>query len=618
MARSGSSIHSREENQFTEQQEEYPLEVASSIQATPSIMERRNPLEDVHNNHDPDEPPPPYEEFSGTPADAPQIAPVEYSCDNSPQLIAGSEPYFPEPPPRNPARLSSQFPEVRTASTPGSPPGSPDPSLVPAPLQLRPTSSSGRIPRRPLPPRSPQTTSTFSSAKAREAGFEIQQPLSPRRSGSSSSFPSVHVLPSTEPLHYSREPTKVTAYLVPFPKPRLRGVKPEDIPDRFLIYTPPLPPLSKPAPGEKESHLHKTQRLWQEDVRKAMMNNASKATWKGMKARTTSLIHKGVNATRSSNVEFLDRVSGGAITSTAQNVDAQESTTQITDAPLSSEPSSTTPSEQSFSTTSLSQTSSTTSTDKDHKPRKLEDLTLIYPPSLQLSPDKVRTEFVDSLMRTREKSRKEAFVASALLPFAATIDAALIVTFGGLTQVSGVWAYTSTRGVLTSTKLTKGLARGEQQAHEHAETETRGCTCGHHEADFGHPEIVTKQDKKGKKKGINLQLQQSTHLEILRRYLDLACLKNDFNMFPQIEEAAGDVNEESVLEAIGWKPVPRFGRDLEIEFKDRVEAVTSEQDMLYQTKEAKDDVKRYMRKGAAEWIAWCKSFQKDPEAALKK
>ncbi|KAF1962931.1 hypothetical protein CC80DRAFT_100774 [Byssothecium circinans] len=447
-----------------------------------------------------------------------------------------------------------------------------------------------------------------------------------------SSAPSVTIHPSSEPLRFVREAGKVTAYLIPFPKPRIRGVEPEDIPDRFLIYTPPLPPLSKPAAGEKETHWHKTQRQWQEDVRKASVNKASITTWKGFKAGTTSLVHKGVAKTRSTNVEFIDRASGGALASEVEKEEeGQPAHVQATETEIPAElvaDTPTSPSEASPAPISRTTASNTSSLDKDNKPTALEELTLIYPPSLPLSPEQIRTEFADTLLRTRASSRKDVLFASALLPFAATLDACLIVTFGGLTQVSGAWAYTSTRGALESKKIAKGLERGEQTAlnnnNQEPDTESQisGCTCGHHEHDFGKPSTTSATPTptpnvlekatsyftktKAKDNGINLHLQQSPQLEILRRYLDLACLKREFNMFPAIEEAAGDVNEGSVLEAIGWRPVRRAGKDLEVDFKDRVEVLTPEEDEKYQVQEAREDVKRVFRKGAGEWVGWVK------------
>ncbi|KAF2689080.1 hypothetical protein K458DRAFT_413390 [Lentithecium fluviatile CBS 122367] len=670
------SDRSTDENDFTPQLEENPLEVAtssssiqassSSIQATPSIMQRQDPLDLVHDHHhareEMDEPPPPYQELENIPADVDrprvdssgegvQIAPIEYSIDNSPQLSVGPQLEFMEVAARSSNLVAQQAPELSAVQAPGSPALN-DPSLVPAPLQIRPASSNSGVPRVSAPSHASQSRSmqNFSSAKAKEAGFELDPPPSPGRSVStSSSGPSVTVLNPHEPLTHTRDAGKVTAYLVPFPKPRIKGVKPEDIPERFLVYTPILPPLSKPADGEKESHWHKTQRQWQEDVRKATMSKASAATWKGMKARTTSLIHKGVNMTRSSNVEFLDRVSGGAITSTTEEMEGEEPSHRISEAELSAEPTSihpTSPSEATPPSPRVSRTATSVSTstsnssckdkEKDHKPKALQDLTLVYPPPLPPHPSQIRQEFIDTLLRTREKSRKDAVVASTLLPFAAALDASLIFTLGGLTQVSGVWAYTSTRGAMTSRKMTKGLARGEEyaaergdhvEAEEECELQVHGCTCGHHESTFG-PLAITpkhsatsshsKHPKHKHKPGINLHLQQSSQLEILKRYLDLACLKKEFHMFPQIDEAVGDVGEGTVLEAIGWKPVRRQGRDLEVEFKDRVERLTGEEDERYQVAEAREDVKRYFRKGAAEWVAWCRAFGKDPEGMGKK
>jgi hypothetical protein len=653
MAHSSASVHSRESQEFAPQNEDNPLETRSgsiqappdrlpsssvhatpsimsnsSIQATPSIMERDNPIErliplaiaDTHSEGN-DEPPPPYEEPNFE--DAPQIAPVEYSCDNSPQLLVAPPPDWSEleavvPPPRNPARLSgSELTGSVSVQSPASPQTLNDSAMVPRPLQVRSPSSNGSIPHRPIP--SHTTGSLFSSAKAREAGFEIL-PETPGRTNSDSS---IIILPQTETLKHTREAGKLTAYLVPLPKPRLKGIRPEDIPTRFMVYTPPLPPLSKPAPGEKESHWHKTQRTWQEDVRKATMTNASKATWKGMKAKGTILIGKGVNMTRSSNVEFLDRVSGGTISSTTESEDLDTENGSRPTSPASSlRPTTST----SGSISSCPRRSSTsTSLDKDLKPKSLEDLTLIYPPSLDLSPEDIRAEFVSSLLRTRSQSRKDAIVASSLIPFAAGVDACLAgLSLGGLTQVASVWTYTSIKGASTSKKVSQGLLVSAEEAiaaEEKAE-EIKGCTCGHHEQDFGPVESVKGKGKKKGPLGISLKMLQNTHIEIFRRYLDLACLSNRYELFPTIEEMVGDVDEGAILQAIGWQPTQRHGRDLEMDFKGRVETLTSEQDKEWQVKEAKEDIRRICKKAAAEWVGWCKTFQKDfqkdPESAVKK
>lgn len=613
--RLGSSIYSHEDDEYAQQNEENPLEVVStsSIQPSPSHVSRENPLDHVPVYNDDlamEEAPPPYEEPH---VDAPQIAPIEYSCENSPQLVVAPVSPFGR---SEPVAASVSLPQGSSAVQSQERLATPfDASSVPAPLETHIASSNGNMPRRPV--NSP-SSSPFSSAKAREAGFDIR-PQILQRSGSVASDPSITLISSNGPLKHSRQTGKLTAYLIPFPKPRLKGAKAEEIPDRFLVYTPPLPPLSKPMPGEREPQWHKTRRMWQEDVRKAIVTKASKASWKGMKASSTILIGKGVNLTRSSTVEFLDRAAEGAISSTVEEAepqitDEQSPITSLDSPVVSQDPA------QRQQPSCPERKSSSISIEKADAPKKLEELTLVYPPSLSLAPDEIRTEFVNSIIRTRDRSRKEAVVASSLIPFAAAVDTCTLITFGGLTEISGVWAYTSIRGAMTSKKMAQGLALGQEQALQGMEeqTETRGCTCGHHEHDFGSPEVVSKAKGKNKKTGINLCMQQSSQMETLRRYLDLACLKKDFNMFPQTVEAGGFVDEDAVLEAIGWQPTRRQGRDLELEFKDRVEKLTPDQDEAWQVKEAREDIRRIMKKGASEWVSWCKSFQKDPEAALKK
>src|ERR1700761_2861787 len=68
---------------------------------------------------------------------------------------------------------------------------------------------------------------------------------------------------AASPVHYMRDPHKLIAYLIPFPKPQ--GPHADQIPDRFMIYTPPPPPLLPPKEGEKEEKLRKVQRKWQQE-----------------------------------------------------------------------------------------------------------------------------------------------------------------------------------------------------------------------------------------------------------------------------------------------------------------------------------------------------------------
>ncbi|KAF2492674.1 hypothetical protein BU16DRAFT_466467 [Lophium mytilinum] len=91
---------------------------------------------------------------------------------------------------------------------------------------------------------------------------QYQPPLPPRRIQSNFGADD----PSS-PVHYTRDPHKLVAYLVPFPKPRVHvpGATLSQVPPRFLIYTPPPSPLQKPAEGVKEDRMHKLQRKWEEE-----------------------------------------------------------------------------------------------------------------------------------------------------------------------------------------------------------------------------------------------------------------------------------------------------------------------------------------------------------------
>jgi hypothetical protein len=65
---------------------------------------------------------------------------------------------------------------------------------------------------------------------------------------------------------------------------------------------------------------------------------------------------------------------------------------------------------------------------------KLEEMVLVYPPSIGMSEDQLRTEFINSLMRTKSKAQKDAVIATGLLPVALALDWALVFVgwiFGG-------------------------------------------------------------------------------------------------------------------------------------------------------------------------------------------
>ena len=294
----------------------------------------------------------------------------------------------------------------------------------------------------------------------------------------------------SNPVHYIRDPHKLIAYLVPFPKPHIKDVDPKAVPDRFLIYTPPPPPLSKPAEGEKEGKLHKVQRKWQEEVRQAKTSDAKTASWKGVKGKATKGINWAMNKTTTSNLDFLGRMSDGNKSDnedghTHDGVEEGETT---------------------------------------KKTVGVEELLLIYPPTFGVPQDHMREEFVNSMLRTKTKAQRDAIISTGLMPVAYGIDilATLVWPFGGLGEIDTVWAYSNIRGAKTARSVTKRLSSGSTDANSMEKDST-----------------------------LQLNFVPSQRVELLRRYLAADCHKTDGRLFPDYISAP---TESDVLEAIGWSP----------------------------------------------------------------
>ena len=300
----------------------------------------------------------------------------------------------------------------------------------------------------------------------------------------------------SSPIHYTRDPHKLVAYLVPFPKPVIKGVAPTSIPDRFLIYTPPPPPLSAPAEGEKEDKFHKVQRKWQNEVRAAKTSDAKTASWKGVKSKATKGISWAIGKTTSSNLDFVNRIPGAKL-------DSHDKHTE----------------------------DGVNEGDTTHKTVGLEEMVLIYPSSYAAPPDQVKAEFINTMMRTKSKAQRDSIIATGLLPVSGAIDllATVVWPFGGLLEVDGVWAYSSIRGAKTARSVTKRLTSSTQSGTTHAQSE--------------------EQEMAGDK--LRLTFTQSSRLEVLDRYLMARCRDYDHRHFPSTEVAP---TESEVLAAIGWAP----------------------------------------------------------------
>lgn len=228
----------------------------------------------------------------------------------------------------------------------------------------------------------------------------------------------------TNPIHYMRDPHKLVAYLVPFPKPRLSNIDTAKIPDRFLIYTPPPPPLTAPAEGEKEGKLHKVQRKWQEEVRSAKTSTAKVTSWHGVKSRVTKGIDKAMGYTTTSNLDFLGRVSGSPQPTDKHADDGVHEGSET------------------------------------KKTVGVDEMVLIYPQTMGLDQRQIREEFVNTMLRTKTKAQRDAIISTGLMPVAYGIDilATLVWPFGGLGEIDTVWAYANIRGAKTARSVTKRLS----------------------------------------------------------------------------------------------------------------------------------------------------------------
>ena len=303
-----------------------------------------------------------------------------------------------------------------------------------------------------------------------------------------------------------------------------------------------------PKEGEKEDKFHKVQRKWQEEVRAAKASDAKVASWKGVKSRATKGISYVMSKTTNSNLDFVNR-----IPSAKADPHDKHSEDGVVEG------------------------------DTTKKTVGLEEMVLVYPSSYAATPDQVKAEFINTMMRTKSKAQRDAIIATGLLPVAGAIDlmATLVWPFGGLLEIDGVWAYSSIRGAKTARSVTKRLASSAHSGDSHHQTE--------------------EQEMAGDK--LRLNFTQSPRLEVLQRYLVTRCREYDPKHFPSTEVAP---TEGEVLAAIGWAPSVAGHPDKNWE------------DEQWETDEVKDDMRLTLGKAAKEWDKWCKAFAKDPEKALQK
>ncbi|KAH7327423.1 hypothetical protein BKA65DRAFT_566892 [Rhexocercosporidium sp. MPI-PUGE-AT-0058] len=215
-------------------------------------------------------------------------------------------------------------------------------------------------------------------------------------------------------LKYSRHPEKLIAYLIPLPKPNLSKHldREDDLPKRYLLYTPPRPHPLKPAKGVKEKKRHMARRKISRTTKKY---DGKTFSWRGQHSKTTKGVVWAVHRIRATDLVFLGRI---------QN-------------------------------------------------KEVDEIVLVFPNTVTHTIPEVRKEFIAQITHTKRRAAKESAISTLLLPVTLIIDtfAAVIWLFGGLFEIDAAWWYTATKGWHTSRKVTKRLGTRESRFKEYVDTE---------------------------------------------------------------------------------------------------------------------------------------------------
>ncbi|KAL9051604.1 MAG: hypothetical protein Q9162_005910 [Coniocarpon cinnabarinum] len=416
----------------------------------------------------------------------------------------------------------------------------------------------------------PEKPSSYDPSAARQPGVStqdqgFQQPLEQQQTAQP---PLTTELPEEDPksLQYTRDPKRLTAYLVPFPHPKLKdAAASEKVPARFLIYTPPPPPIGAPPEGEKEGKVHKLQRKWQDEVREAKTNQAKVTSWKGAKGRATKGINWAMGQTKSSSLEFLNRVPGKSEEPVDKHSDdgVQEGETV-------------------------------------KKTVGLEELLLFHPDTIQDSEDQIREQFINTMLRTQSKAQKDAIIATGLIPVSLAVDLLLTVIwpFGGLFEIDTVWSVASIRGAKTARSVTKRVnssSPGEGGSAPGSVQKMMGKVMSKMP---GQSQNSSQDDHQ-----LRLRFVPLSRIEVMRKYLASECRQKNRHLFDSVGPAP---TESEVVAAIGWEPSQTGGETKNWE------------DEQWELQEVKEDIRSVMHKGAREWCKWVKAYQDDPDKALKK
>jgi len=102
----------------------------------------------------------------------------------------------------------------------------------------------------------------------------------------------------------------------------------------------------------------------------------------------------------------------------------------------------------------------------------VEEMLLVYPASMPGNSEEIKAEFVNTMLRSKSKAQRDTIIATGLLPvgFAVDILATLVWPFGGLAEIDAVWLASSFKGAKTSRNVTKRLTSSSKTGDHDKDT----------------------------------------------------------------------------------------------------------------------------------------------------
>ncbi|KPI38047.1 uncharacterized protein AB675_1075 [Cyphellophora attinorum] len=380
----------------------------------------------------------------------------------------------------------------------------------------------------------------------------------------------------SDPIHYTRDPHKLIAYLVPFPTPQLKNAPSEAIPKRFLIYTPPPPPLQTPPEARRKIEFTKSN--------ETKSSEAKVTSWPGFKGKMIRGANKAMGYTTNSNIDFLSRIQQPSASKTSPTPSRSPSPPFDHKDPLGNDTSAEDPTIQGHVT---------------NKTVSLDTMIFVYSPAMNLTPEQMREEFVNTVMRTKSKAMRDSVIATGLLPVSLAVDIVLIAV-SGIFEVNAAWAYFNIKGAKTARSVGKRLSSSTSSAPSSSAVASGGVPPpGESQAiDPEKPEAeLQKEDK------LKLEFRPATRIDVLSRYLQAECHKVEPKLFPEYRTPP---SESDCLEAIGWAP-HQTGSEKQ-----------NWEDEAWELQEVKDDLRLVIHKAAKEWRKYVVAFEKNPEKNIGK